>query len=181
MLMVIASVDDSAAILDLQRLAYQSEAAIYDDFSLPPLTETSEDFRSRFSGRVVLKAVDQGRIVGSVRAYQDGKTCHIGRLIVHPDHQRRGIGTQLMNQIEASFAAVERFELFTGHKSANALRLYERLGYKIFKHEPVHDRLVLVFLEKRRRVEGMIRPCAEAASSQAGHNHPPNPQEASLP
>jgi len=149
MLITLASVDDSAAILDLQRLAYQSEATIYDDFSLPPLTETIEDWRSQFSSRVVLKAVDQGRIIGSVRAYQEGKTCHIGRLVVHPDNQHRGIGTQLMNQIEASFGAVERFELFTGHRSAIALRLYERLGYRVFKQEPVHDRLTLVFLEKR--------------------------------
>ena len=117
MVISFASVDDSAAILDLQKLAYQTEAAIYNDFSLPPLTETIEDWRSNFSNRVILKAVDQGRIIGSVRAYQDGKTCHIGRLIVHPDHQRQGIGTQLMNQIEASFGAVERFELFTGHRN----------------------------------------------------------------
>ncbi|MGA2034974.1 MAG: GNAT family N-acetyltransferase [Thermoguttaceae bacterium] len=156
MLITLASIDDSAAVLDLQKLAYQSEASIYNDFGLPPLTETLEDFRSQFSSRVVLKAVDQGRIIGSVRAYEDEKTCYIGRLIVHPDYQRQGIGTQLMNQIEASFGAAERFELFTGHRSANAIRLYERLGYKVFSQEPVHDRLTLVFLEKRRRGEGPV-------------------------
>ena len=155
MLITHASIDDSAEILDLQKLAYQSEAALYDDFSLPPLTETIEDWESHFTSRVVLKAVDQGRIIGSVRAYQDGKTCHIGRLIVHPNDQRQGIGTQLMNQIEASFPAAEHFELFTGHRSAIALHLYERLGYKVFKQEPVHDRLILVFLEKTRKVESM--------------------------
>jgi hypothetical protein len=32
-----AAVDDAEAILALQRLAYQSEAAIYDDFTIPPL------------------------------------------------------------------------------------------------------------------------------------------------
>ena len=153
MLITLASVGDSAAILDLQKLAYQSEAATYDDFSLPPLLETLEDFRSQFSSRVVLKAVDQGRIIGSVRACQDGNACHIGRLIVHPDYRRQGIATQLMNQIEASFGAAERFELFTGHRSANAIRLYERLGYRVFKREPVHERLILVFLEKKRRSE----------------------------
>ena len=150
MLITLASFDDSAAILDLQKLAYQSEAAIYNDFSLPPLTETLEDRRSQFSSKVVLKAVDLGRIIGSVRAYQEEKTCHIGRLVVHPDYQRQGIGGQLMKQIEDSFVAVERFELFTGHRSETALRLYERLGYRVFKQEPVHDRLTLVFLEKRR-------------------------------
>jgi GNAT superfamily N-acetyltransferase len=162
MLVTPASVDDSAAILALQKLAYQSEAALYNDFSLPPLTETLEDFRSQFGSRVVLKAVDQGRIVGSVRACRDGKTCRIGRLIVHPDYRRRGIGTQLMRRIEAACGTAERFELFTGHKSANAIRLYERLGYEVFKQEPVHDRLTLVFLEKKRQVAGILRPCNDA-------------------
>ena len=162
MLITLASVDDSAAILDLQKLAYQSEAAIYNDFSLPPLTETLDDFRSRFSSRVVLKAIDQDRIIGSVRAYQVRKTCHVGRLIVHPDYQRQGIGTQLMNRIEAAFGAVERFELFTGHKSENAIRLYERLGYRMFKQVPVHERLTLVFLAKRRQAVSMARPCTDA-------------------
>ncbi len=40
-----ATVDDAEIILALQRLAYQSEAAIYDDFTLPPLIETLEELQ----------------------------------------------------------------------------------------------------------------------------------------
>lgn len=32
-----ATLDDSRSILTLQHLAYRSEAAIYDDYTLPPL------------------------------------------------------------------------------------------------------------------------------------------------
>ena len=35
-----ATAEDAAAILALQRLAYQSEAEVYGDFSIPPLTQT---------------------------------------------------------------------------------------------------------------------------------------------
>jgi len=162
MLVTLASADDSAEILALQRLAYRSEAEVYDDFSLPPLTETLEDLQSQFSNKVLLKALDQGRIIGSGRAYQDGHTCHVGRLIVHPDYRGQGIGTQLMNHIESLFQTARRFELFTGHRSTTALRLYQRLGYQVFKQEPVHDRLTLVFLEKIKQVASMIRPCLDA-------------------
>lgn len=68
-------------------------------------------------------------------------SCFIGRLIVHPDFQNRGIGTGLMNKIERRFRDSARFELFTGHKSEGNIRLYRKLGYSIFKREPINDRL----------------------------------------
>jgi ribosomal protein S18 acetylase RimI-like enzyme len=148
-IIVQATVADAAAILDLQKLAYQSEARIYDDNKIPPLTQTASQIDKEFGNLVFLKATtDDGDIVGSVRAYERGGTCFIGRLIVHPDHQGRGIGARLMQEIESRFAHAERFELFTGHKSERNLRFYQRLGYRTFKEERVTDVLRLVFMWK---------------------------------
>jgi len=72
----------------------------------------------------------------------------IGRLVVEPAHQRRCIGACLMDEIEKRFPKAERFELFTGHKSEQNLRLYAKLGYRPFKREKISDRLELVYLEK---------------------------------
>ena len=41
-------------------------------------------------------------------------------------------------------------ELFTSTKSINNIRLYERLGYKIFKQEAVSLELLLMYLQKCR-------------------------------
>ena len=147
-----AMFEDATAILALQRLAYQNEAAIYDDFTIPPLTETLEDLKTQFGRRRFLKAVEGGQIVGSVRAFQDGATCRVERLIVHPDYRRRGIGTALLNRIETMFPTARRFELFTGHKSTGNIRLYERLGYRAFRQERVNEKVNLVFMEKTIRV-----------------------------
>jgi ribosomal protein S18 acetylase RimI-like enzyme len=144
-----ASPEDADAILVLQRLAYRSEAELYGDDTLPPLTETLDQLRAEFGHRLILKAVDNGLIVGSVRAHQEGDTCHIGRLIVHPDRQGQGIGTALMHEVEARFPVARRFELFTGTLSVRNLRLYERLGYVAFKEQVVSDKVTLVYLEKR--------------------------------
>ena len=143
-----ATIEDAESILNLQRLAYESEAAIYDDFTIPPLTETLEDLKARFHDIRFLKAVEGGQIVGSVRAFQDGATCHVGRLVVHPDFRRRGIGTTLLNWIETCFPTAQRFELFTGHKSVSNIRLYERVGYRTYSQERANEKVSLVFMEK---------------------------------
>jgi len=146
-----ASIKDAEEILALQKLAYQSEAEIYADYSLRPLTQTTEQMADDFAKQLFLKATINGRIVGSVRGYVENGTCYIGRLIVHPDFRNRGIGTRLMKEIERCFSETARYELFTGHRSEGNLRLYRRLGYRSFAEKPVNDRLTLVFLEKKNQ------------------------------
>ena len=145
-----ASPEDGLAILELQKLAYQSEATLYDDWNIPPRTQTLDELISNFTTKVFLKAEVEGKIIGSVRGFQVGDTCYIERLIVHPNFQGQGIGTVLMAQIESCFDRVQRFELFTGHKSDRNIRLYERLGYKIFKHEKITETLSFAFMEKHK-------------------------------
>jgi ribosomal protein S18 acetylase RimI-like enzyme len=101
----------------------------------------------------VLVARTEGDLIGSVRGRLIDSTCHIGRLIVHPLHERQGIGSRLMQAIESQFADAARFELFTGHRSEGNLRLYQRLGYREFRRQPVSPNLTLVYLEKGRELE----------------------------
>lgn len=63
-----ATQDDAPEILALQKIAYVSEAEIYDDFDIPPLHQTLEETRGEFQNWTVLKALIQDSIVGSVRA-----------------------------------------------------------------------------------------------------------------
>ena len=79
-----ASVADAGAILALQKVAYQSEAALYEDWSMPPLMQSVQDIRSDFDNMTFLKASRGEEIVGSVRVSKTADTRFIGRLIVHP-------------------------------------------------------------------------------------------------
>jgi predicted N-acetyltransferase YhbS len=144
-----ATAADAQEILALQRAAYSSEAALYDEPRLPPMVQGIDDLRQEISTALCLKAVTDGRIVGSVRARVEGEICHLGRLIVAPDLQGSGIGTLLMGEIEAATGGdCAQFEVFTGHLSTRNLALYRRLGYHETARERVSDRVELVYLRK---------------------------------
>ena len=141
---------DAERILALQKLAYESEARLYDDWTLPPLTQTLENLAEEFATSRILKAVVAGELAGSVRGREEGGVCHVGRLIVRPDLQGLGVGTALLRHIESGFPAARSFELFTGSRSAANIRLYERLGYCRTHEQVLSPAVTLIFMQKRR-------------------------------
>jgi phosphoribosylanthranilate isomerase len=148
----VASREDLPGILALQKLAYYSEAELNRDFNIPPLTQTSVQIEEEFAGKLFLVAKFDGRLVGSVRAELRDDACYIGRLIVHPDFQNQGLGSKLMNAIEKRFESAKRYELFTSERSTRNIYLYQKLGYQIFDHKRLDERVNLVYLEKRNHI-----------------------------
>ena len=139
---------DLKQILELQYLAYQSEAKLLDNFEIPPLKQTYEEVEHEYAKGLFLKAIDdEGKIIGSVRSYIENNTAYIGKLIVLPEKQSQGIGTKLICAIEKECPAM-RYEIFTSDKSLRTIRLYEHLGYIRFKEQRISEKLNLVFLEK---------------------------------
>jgi ribosomal protein S18 acetylase RimI-like enzyme len=145
-----ATPSDAGEILEIQKSAFHYQGILYNDFKLPPLVQTLDDLIRDFKTHVFLKAVYQGKIVGTVRGRGEGNTCHISRLSVHPDHQNRGIGKKLMRAIEGKFKGALRYELFTGHKTRKNIDLYEKLGYKKFKEKAQSEKVTLICMEKTR-------------------------------
>ena len=43
-----ATIDDAPEILSLQKLSYLSEAQMYNDYDIPPLTQTLEELKADF-------------------------------------------------------------------------------------------------------------------------------------
>lgn len=148
MIIIKAKKEDLSEILQLQYLAYQSEAKLLNNFDIPPLKQTLQEVQSEYDRGTILKVLDDNdKIVGSVRGYTENDTLYIGKLFVHPIWQGKGIGTELLKEIER-VCPHDRCELFTSSKSANNLRLYEKSGYKIFKEKEVAADLTFIYLEK---------------------------------
>ncbi|MEO3867227.1 GNAT family N-acetyltransferase [Nonomuraea sp. B12E4] len=144
-----AVAQDAGEILTLQRAAYVAEAQLYGDPYIPPLVESLEQLRKTVETAVVLKALDGGRIVGSVRGRLSGTTCLVGRLVVAPDRQGQGVGTALLRALHEAVPEAEAFDLFTGHLSEGNLRLYRRLGYRETHRERMDDHLTLIYLRRQ--------------------------------
>lgn len=139
---------DLQEILDLQYLAYQSEAKLLNNPHIPPLKQTLQEVKEEFKKGIVLKAVDQdNHILGSVRAFSQNNTLHIGKLVVRPDMQRQKIGTKLLIAIEQA-CPHQRYELFTSSKSVHNIKFYEQMGYQIFTEKNVSNELQFIYLEK---------------------------------
>jgi ribosomal protein S18 acetylase RimI-like enzyme len=144
-----ATVSDASDILALQKRAYESEARIYNDWNIPPLTQGLDALIEEIEETTVLKATDGQRILGSVRATLKNEVCSIGRLIVEPERQGQGLGSALLQAIEAACPKATRFELFTGSKSEGNIRLYRRHGYEITGTKRLSEHVTLVFMGKR--------------------------------
>ncbi|MEI7729831.1 MAG: GNAT family N-acetyltransferase [Verrucomicrobiota bacterium] len=143
--------DDLPEILALQKVAYQSEAEIYGDDSLPALQQSLTEIQKDFDRGLFLKAVVNGKIIGSVRGYQEGDTAHLLRCSVHPYFRGRGVAARLANEIEKEFPGVKRFEAFTGDRSKRNLHIYGKLGYKVYKSEPSYTpSFRWVYMEKMK-------------------------------
>ena len=147
-MIVKAEYNDLQEILNLQYLAYQSEAELFGSRDIPPLRQTLDEVIDEYNNGIILKMIDDmGSIIGSVRAKEQNGTVYIGKLMVHPDHRCKGYGSTLLSEIENCYPD-KRYELFTSTRSVDNIRLYEKMGYAIFERKPVNDELVFVYMEK---------------------------------
>lgn len=140
---------DAGEILTVQRAAYVSEAQLYGDPFIPPLVESAEQVDRAIRTGVVLVARQGGRITGAVRGRLSGTTCLVGRLVVAPDLQGRGVGGALLDGLHKEMDTALAFDLFTGHLSEGNLRLYRRHGYRETHRERMSDHLTLVHLRRQ--------------------------------
>ncbi|QEV17101.1 GNAT family N-acetyltransferase [Streptomyces alboniger] len=143
---------DAEQILKLQYLCYQSEAELYGDYSIEPLTQSLDSIKAELTAGTVLVARLGDEVIASVRGTVDAEgTARIGKLIVHPRLQRHGLGGRLLDAVERQLGAggaAKSFQLRSGHRSEQNLQLYRKHGYAPVKTQQVNDRLTVVTLSK---------------------------------
>ncbi|MFM9379106.1 GNAT family N-acetyltransferase [Gordonia sp. VNK21] len=128
-----ATAEDAEELLKLQYLCYQSEAALYG-YDIQPLTQRLSEVAREIAEQLSFVATLDGLIVGGVRCRVAEGDVVLGKLVTHPRAQRRGIGSQLMAHVENAardIPEVHAITLFTGSRSTDNLRFYQRRGYQV--------------------------------------------------
>ncbi|HEY5515397.1 MAG TPA: GNAT family N-acetyltransferase [Pengzhenrongella sp.] len=125
--------EEAGELLTLRRAAFVTEAQIYGDPNIPPLTQTLGELRADLAadGVITLGARRGHRLVGSIRVVLEDKKATLGRLAVAPDLQGKGIGTQLLLAIVPYLPEnTEEVWVFTGQDSVQNLAMYAKQGYE---------------------------------------------------
>jgi tRNA (guanine37-N1)-methyltransferase len=143
---------DTGELLTLQRCCWVSEAQANGELFLPALVESLEEVRRSLDDWVTVVVRVGGRLVGSVRGrLTDERVWDIGRVMVAPDLEGRGLGRWLLSHIEqAAPPAATSYRLFTGANSERNLRMYRKAGYRL-RTEAAPPIPGAVTLEKIRR------------------------------
>lgn len=137
-----ARATDLGELFTLTRGAFVKDAQRYRDPFVPPLSETLEDLHALLEDpqSAVLTAVAsedgewgrRGRIVGALRLGRNRDEMLLGRLVVAPDLQGRGIGSSLLaSAVEEAERRPEvtRLTLYAGAVSGDTLAIYRRFRF----------------------------------------------------
>lgn len=148
MKIVRAENSDVLALYKLQLLAFESEAEMVGSRDVPALQETVQEHARDFANWNTLKLLDDfNEIIGAIRYRKRGEVTEVGRLMVHPDHRRRGLAQMLLAQVDVAYPDAVK-ELYTCTKSWANIRLYEKMGYTAYKECRENSGLSFVYMRK---------------------------------
>ncbi len=96
----------------------------------PPERDIAE--KEKVQPELFLVMECDGQIIGSVMAAYDGHRGSVNYLAVHPDHQGKGYGAQLMDRVEAALGAMgcPKINLMVRTDNLEVRDWYEKRGYE---------------------------------------------------
>lgn len=129
-----ATAADATPMLALQRRAFVEEARRSGTEDIPPLTEQLDSIAAHIAHQTAIVATLGDRIVGGVRGVVENRVATIRGLVVDPAHHGHGIGSQLLQALEAALPDVERIDLTTSTLMESNVPFYERHGYRVTEY-----------------------------------------------
>ena len=137
---------DAKDVLNVQIPSYKVEAEIIGSYDIPPLKDTVNTLQN--CDETFIGYYENEELCGVISIKLDDEEVDIHRLIIHPNHFRKGIAQLLLNFIESKFE-VETIKVTTGSKNAPAICFYKKNGFEDIKEVIVNEQLSLTLFEKK--------------------------------
>jgi len=119
---------------------YEAVRAIWEAAGLPVKPggrDSREQFVRQMAGdlQAVIGVKQGGELVGVVLTTHDGRKGWINRLAVRPEHRRKGIARQLIDEAERTLRAqgMQIIAALIEDGNAASLELFEQAGYSDFR------------------------------------------------
>jgi ribosomal protein S18 acetylase RimI-like enzyme len=133
-------------VLSVQIPSYKVEAELIECSDIPPLKDTVDTLQK--CGETFFGYYSNEGLCGAISLKDENNTIDIHRLIVHPDHFRKGIAQKLLEFIER-IEGIKSLIVSTGSKNTPAINFYEKNGFKKVNQIIVNENLFLTSLEKK--------------------------------
>jgi ribosomal protein S18 acetylase RimI-like enzyme len=139
--LVPASIGDQHWLEHLRRAAYRD---LFDaTFGGWDEGKHSRQFAECWQRGSILLIKAAGSQVGMIQVFDSEDALQIGELQIHPEHQNRGVGSRLLEEVRTgAHRRGKAVRLSVGKKNDGAFRLYRRLGFRLDYETDTHFHLV---------------------------------------
>ena len=142
----IKNLESAERVLSVQFPSYRIEAALLDNYEIPPLKDTVASLQNcdeTFFGYFI-----DEELCGVISLKLEEDIVDIHRLFVHPNHLRKGIAKKLLYFLQEEFHDAKKMIVTTGSKNSPAVEFYQKNGFTMLKELTVEENLSLTLFEK---------------------------------
>jgi ribosomal protein S18 acetylase RimI-like enzyme len=136
-------------ILSIQIPSYEVEAALIDFYEIPPLKDTVDTLL--VCGETFYGYYINDEMCGAIAIKAEGSEIDIHRLMVHPNHFRKGIAKKLLQYVENLDGDYRSIIVSTGSKNTPAIHLYTQSGFLETGVIDIEERLSITNFQKNLR------------------------------
>lgn len=141
--------EQAKTVLELQRESYKVEAEYIGSDDIPPLKETLVELMSceeNFIGYF-----EEETLAGAISFKYGEGIVDIHRMVVHPNHFRKGIAKTLISTLETMHPSANKMIVSTGALNIPAVSLYLRQGFEKVEETLFHGHVLVAHFEKNMK------------------------------
>ena len=133
--------EDAAVIVSLLYESFIAYKPLYTEKAFAATIAGQSEIENRIETKTVFIARYNNMTAGTVTLFPHTGRLHIRSMAVRPDARGKGVGIALLNHVQ-EFACAKEIACLTLRTTAflsEAIRLYERFGFKQLEYDDLHD------------------------------------------